>query len=100
MLIMMPRKAVVPVDEGKVTFSKDLNEYEKDLPFMKESEEVLSNIPDTWKKYPNTMKGRCDIIDMEYGELKNAITPEEKQHELVHLASACLHLYRFIRDGK
>ena len=76
--------------------SKEIPEQPKpdDWAFMEQSEQVLSNLPDTWKAYPNTEKGKMDIIAMEYNELKMASTKEEKMHELVHVASACLNLWR------
>ena len=70
----------------------------KDYAFMEQSEKVLSNLPDTWKQYPDTIDGMCKIIDMEYNELKMAKTTETKSHELVHLASACLHLWRKLNN--
>lgn len=66
----------------------------KDWPFMEQSGKILADIPDTWRAYPNTEKGKMDIIVMEYNELRNAMTDEEKMHELVHVASACLNLWR------
>lgn len=70
----------------------------KDYAFMEQSEKVLSNIPDTWKQYPDNIEGMCKIIDMEYNELKMAKTTDTKSHELVHLASACLHLWRKLNN--
>lgn len=64
-----------------------------DYAFMEESEKVLNDIPDTWKAYPQTIDGAMNIISMEYKELQNA---KDKSHELVHLASACLHLWRML----
>ena len=65
-----------------------------DWPFMEQSGKVLANIPDTWKAYPNTEAGMMDIIKMEFGEVTRAGSPKERMAELVHLASACLHLWR------
>ena len=70
----------------------------KDWKFMEEAEKVLANIPDTWKTYPRNEQGMCDIIDMEYKELKEAIGKENKKHELIHLASACLNLWRKLNN--
>ena len=67
-----------------------------DRKFMDCCEEVLSDIPDTWKEYPDTKTGRMGIVDMEYLELRAVKTNEEMKHELVHLASACLHLWRLL----
>ena len=72
----------------------------KDYAFMEQSEQVLKNIPDTWKQYPQNIEGMCRIIDMEYNELKQTKTPEDKSHELVHLASACLYLWRKLNNAE
>lgn len=69
-------------------------EKPKDWAFMAKSEQVLNNIPETWKQYPNSIQGKTEIIDMEYNEFKQAQTIKERQHELIHLASACLNLWR------
>ena len=66
----------------------------RDWKFMEQSALTLNNLPETWTAYSTDEGGRMGIIDMEYGELKNAQTKEEKVHELVHVASACLHLWR------
>jgi hypothetical protein len=67
----------------------------KDWKFMKESADVLRNIPVTWTAYPSDEGGRLDIIQMEFTELMQAKTSEARKKELVHLASACLHLWRY-----
>lgn len=69
-------------------------EKPKDWAFMEQSEKVLNDIPDTWKAYSKTVSGKTSIIEMEFNEFKEAQTIEEKQHELIHLASACLNLWR------
>ena len=66
----------------------------KDWRFMKESGEVLANLPETWTAYADNEGGRLAIIEMEYKELMNAQGAEARSKELVHLASACLHLWR------
>lgn len=66
----------------------------RDWKFMEESAKTLNNIPETWTAYSDNEGGRMSIIGMEYNELKQAKTKEEKMHELVHVASACLHLWR------
>ena len=66
----------------------------RDWKFMEESALTLNHLPETWTAYSSDEGGRMGIIDMEYGELKRAQTKEEKMHELVHVASACLHLWR------
>lgn len=70
------------------------NVLPKDWEFMEQSGEVLKNLPATWRAYPDTEEGRMGIVKMEYGELMKAQTDKEKMHELMHLASACLHLWR------
>lgn len=79
--------------------NKDCYSYEKpkDWEFMKQSGEVLKNIPDTWKTYPDTDAGKMSIIDMEYNELKMTKDTESTCHELIHLASACLYLWRKLK---
>ena len=72
----------------------------KDWEFMKQSGEVLSDIPDTWKAYPHDTQGMKDIINMEYHEFKKAETTKDMSHELVHLASACLYLWRHLNDAE
>ena len=69
-----------------------------DYAFMEDSEKVLADIPNTWKQYPQTIPGMAAIIDMEYKEFKEATTAEAMSHELVHLASACLHLWRTLNN--
>lgn len=66
----------------------------RDWEFMQQSAKTLANLPETWTAYASDEGGRMGIIQMEYGELMNAQTKEEKMHELVHVASACLHLWR------
>lgn len=84
-------------DEDSVVETE--NNRPKDWGFMEESEKVLANIPDTWKAYPQNIHGGMSIISMEYEELMKA-PAEERMHELVHLASACLHLWRMYNDSK
>ena len=67
----------------------------KDWEFMKQSGDVLRNLPETWAAYPDNEGGRIAIIQMEFNELMNAKGTEAREHELVHLASACLHLWRY-----
>lgn len=67
----------------------------KDWEFMKQSGDVLRNLPETWTAYAQDEGGRLGIVQMEYKELMEAKTPEAREHELVHLASACLHLWRY-----
>ena len=66
----------------------------RDWKFMEESALTLNSLPETWTAYSSDEGGRMGIIQMEYGELMKAQTKEEKMHELVHVASACLHLWR------
>ena len=91
----------------KVVHGKDLKGHEdkfdwalvqskpKDWEFMKQSGDVLRNLPETWTAYPDNEGGRRAIIEMEFKEFMNAKTTKEREHELVHLASACLHLWRY-----
>ena len=71
-----------------------------DWEFMRQSSEVLKDIPDTWKRYPETEAGLKNIIEMEFGEFMTTETKgmskEDRSRELVHLASACLHLWRYL----
>lgn len=71
----------------------------KDWAFMEKSGKVLDNIPETWKAYPATEAGMMGVIDMEYNELKKAMTDKDKSCELVHLASACLRLWRRLNNA-
>ena len=66
----------------------------RDWKFMEQSAMTLNQLPETWTAYSSDEGGRMGIIQMEYGELMKAQTKEEKMHELVHVASACLHLWR------
>ena len=66
----------------------------RDWEFMAQSAKTLANLPETWTAYASDEGGRMGIIQMEYGELMKAQTKEEKMRELVHVASACLHLWR------
>lgn len=89
----------VPHTEEKESTDKEYKEaaskaLPEDWAFMEQSGKVLEDLPKTWKAYPNTEEGMMGIIKMEYGELQNAQTVKDKMHELVHLASACLHLWR------
>ena len=78
-----------------ITFEKP-----KDWAFMKQSRNVLKNYPATWMSYPNTIEGVRGIIDMEYNEYKNASSYQDISHELVHLASACLLLWRKLNNAE
>ena len=72
----------------------------EDWEFMKQSGEVLEDIPDTWKQYPDNINGRASIVDMEYKEFQSAPDKEKKKHELMHLASACLYMWRALNSSK
>lgn len=63
---------------------------------MEQSGKVLRDLPATWKQYPKDADGAMAVIKMEYKELLNAETDEAKMHELVHLGSACLYLWRML----
>ena len=75
-------------------------EKPKDWDYMEQSGKVLRNMPDTWKAYAQDEAGRMAIIKMEYAELLKAQTPEEMSHELVHLGSATLHLWRLLNNAE
>lgn len=87
------RGADVKVHENKFDWAIVQNKP-RDWKFMEQSALTLNKLPETWTAYTSDEGGRMGIIDMEYGELKKAQTKEEKMHELVHVASACLHLWR------
>ena len=76
----------------------------KDWKFMDDSAKVLADHPATWKAYPNTIEGAKKIIDMEYGEVcaavKDSLGDEAVSHELVHLASACLLMWRKLNHAE
>lgn len=76
----------------------------KDWAFMEQSDETLKNLPATWIQYPNTAEGMVKIIEMEYGEVmaawKEKMGDKAVSHELVHLASACLHLWRRLNHAE
>ncbi len=67
-----------------------------DWAFMEQSGKVLAAMPETWKKYPPTTEGMMGIIEMEMGELKKAGNDTDRSHELVHLASAALRMWRYL----
>ena len=76
------------------------SEKPKDWAFMEQSDKVLKNLPATWMQYPNTLQGMKQIISMEYEEFCHAEGSESMSHELVHLASACLHLWRKLNHAE
>lgn len=81
--------------EQKVAWQKP-----KDWAYMEQSGKVLKDLPETWKAYAQDEAGRMAIIKMEYAELMKAQTPEEISHELVHLGSATLHLWRLLNNAE
>ena len=81
--------------EQKVAWQKP-----KDWAYMEQSGRVLRDLPETWKAYAQDEAGRMAIIKMEYAELLKAQTPEEISHELVHLGSATLHLWRLLNNAE
>ena len=95
-------------ESAKMHFDAEKQEWTKDKPkdwaFMQQSGEVLKNLPATWMQYPNTPEGMTKIIEMEYGEVmaawKDKLGTEAVSHELVHLASACLHLWRRLNHAE
>lgn len=82
------------------TPTKSTWEKPKDWAYMEQSGEVLRNLPETWMQYPDTVPGMMAIIDMEFNELHQATTDKEKSHELVHLGSACLRLWRRLNHAE
>lgn len=91
-----------PKEEHFYDTQKEMITFEKpkDWAFMKQSGNVLKNYPATWMSYPNTIEGAKSIIDMEYNEYKNAVSYQDISHELVHLASACLLLWRKLNNAE
>ena len=83
-----------------IIFPDKEKETPKDWAFMEKSGEVLASMPDTWKAYPDNEAGMMSVIDMEYNELKNAMTDKDKSCELVHLASACLRMWRRLNHAE
>lgn len=63
--------------------------------YMEECAKVDRNRPLTWKAYENVPMA---IIDMEYNELKNAKTEEDKIENLYHLSVACLNMWRHLHE--
>ena len=95
-------------EEAKMHFDAEKEEWTKDKPkdwaFMKQSGEVLKHYPPTWMQYPNNEEGMIKIIEMEYGEVMAArmdqLGADAVSHELVHLASACLLLWRRLNHAE
>ena len=95
-------------ESAKMHFDAEKREWTKDKPkdwvFMEQSGQVLKNLPATWMQYPNTLEGMTKIIEMEYGEVmaawKDKLGAEAVSRELVHLASACLHLWRRLNHAE
>lgn len=95
-------------ESAKMHFDAEKQEWIKDKPkdwaFMQQSGEVLKNLPATWMQYSNMVDGMVKIIEMEYGEVMGAVKDqlgtEAVSHELVHLASACLHLWRRLNHAE
>ena len=79
---------------------KEENAMPKDWAYMQKSDKVLKNMPETWKQYPDNLPGMMDVIEMEFNELKNAMTDKEKSCELVHLGSACLRMWRRLNNAE
>lgn len=86
--------------EYKNTTSFSGSKKPKDWEFMKKSGEILENPPETWKPYAHNLEGNIDIISMEFSELMKAETREDRMHELIHLATACLRMWRDCNDAK
>ena len=95
-------------EAAKTHFDAEKEEWTKDKPkdweFMVQSGKTLKNLPPTWMSYPDTPEGMVGIIEMEYGEVmaawKDKLGTEAVSHELVHLASACLHMWRRLNHAE
>lgn len=95
-------------EEAKMHFDAEKEEWTKDKPkdweFMVQSGNTLKNLPPTWMSYPDTPEGMVGIIAMECGEVmaawKEKMGAEAVSHELVHLASACLHMWRRLNHAE
>lgn len=95
-------------EEAKMHFDAEKEEWTKDKPkdweFMVQSGKTLKNLPPTWMSYPDTLEGMVGIIAMECGEVmaawKEKMGTEAVSHELVHLASACLHMWRRLNHAE
>ena len=83
--------------EPKNTKQTDWNDISDnpDREYMEECAKVDKNRPATWKPYENAPMA---IIDMEYNELKNAKTEEDKIENLYHLSVACLNMWRHVKN--
>ena len=83
------------VSEKDARNDDDIYHGSPDAEFMKMSHEVDENPPETWKKYDvNTDQGMKKIIEMEYQELMNAKTHDEKITNIYHLSVALLRYWR------
>ena len=83
-----------------IILPEEKKEMPKDWAFMEKSGKVLADIPETWKQYPDSEAGMMSVIEMEYNELRQATTDKAKSHELVHLGSACLRLWRRLNNAE
>lgn len=83
------------VSEKDARNDDDIYHVSPDAEFMKMSHKVDENPPETWKKYDvNTDQGMKKIIEMEYQELMNAKTHDEKITNIYHLSVALLRYWR------
>ncbi len=62
---------------------------------------ILKNPPTTWKPYQGTAAGRLGIVDMEFGEFRDAVAAnsESTRHELKHLCAAALYALKHMEDN-
>lgn len=91
MIIMLePKKS----GNTKQTDWNDISDN-PDREYMEECAKVDKKRPATWKPYANAP---MSIIDMEYNELKNAKTEEDKIENLYHLSVACLNAWRHSKN--
>lgn len=88
---------MIIITEPKKSKQKEWNDISDnpDKEYMEECAKVDRNRPTTWKPYENVPMA---IIDMEYNELKNAKTEEDKIENLYHLSVACLNMWRYVKN--
>ena len=88
---------MIIITEPKKSKQKEWNDISDnvDREYMEECAKVDRNRPVTWKPYENAPMA---IIDMEYNELKNAKTEEDKIENLYHLSVACLNMWRHVKN--
>lgn len=88
---------MIIITEPKKSKQKERNDISDnpDKEYMEECAKVDKSRPATWEAYENVPMA---IIDMEYNELKNAKTEEDKIENLYHLSVACLNMWRHVKN--